>query len=338
MREMEVIHCHHLLMGLEMAYRYAHCPVVFTNHTRYDLYFAYYSHLSQPVGETVMRHLWPALTDFSDQVIAPSESVRDLLLANGVRRPISVIYNGIDQALFKDPVSPMTKRDLGVSEADVLIVYVGRLSAEKNLGTLLEEFAIARRTNEELTLLLVGDGPQRSTLKQRASELGIAAQTRFAGQIQFDDVPNVLAAADIFATASKSEVHPLTTIEALAAGLPVVATRSPGLSDIVENGVTGWLGSDREGEIARGLVMLSQDKKSMRQMGLAARMASARYSIDTTVSKTVEVYERLVVERPDKRRLSNKRRYRNKKREFPWQMLKLKMPRPNSKETGRHEH
>jgi glycosyltransferase involved in cell wall biosynthesis len=285
-----------------------------------------------------MRHLWPALTDFSDQVIAPSESVRDLLLTNGVRRPISVIYNGIDLALFQDPVSPMTKRDLGVSEADVLIVYVGRLSAEKNPGILLEEFAIARRTNEMLTLLLVGDGPQRSTLKQRARELGIADHTRFAGQIQFDEVPNVLAAADIFATASKSEVHPLTTIEALAAGLPVVATRSPGISDLVEDGVTGWLGSDREGDIARGLVMLSQDKKSMRQMGLAARMASARYSIDTTVSKTVEVYERLVVERPDKRRLSNKRRYRNNKRDFPWQVLKLKMPRPNSKETGRHEH
>jgi glycosyltransferase involved in cell wall biosynthesis len=338
MRKMDVIHCHHLMMGLELAYRYAQCPVVYTNHTRYDLYLGIYSHLAQPLGEAVMRHLWPAMTDFSDLVIAPSESARDLLLTFGIRRPIVVIHNGIDLVKFRKPGKPMTKGDLGVPDENLLLIYVGRLSAEKNLFTLLEEFTRARRICSQLTLVLVGDGPQRSQLEAKARKLGIDAHTIFRGQVPIEDIPNILAAADVFATASVSEVHPLTVIEAQAAGLPIVATKSPGISDIVENSINGLIGPDRVGEIARRLVDLAQDRKSMRQMGRAARKASVRYSIDTTVANTVEIYERLVDERPDKNRLSRKRRYRARDHEITWQMLKSKLSLSSTKKAGKHEH
>jgi glycogen synthase len=108
-----------------------------------------------------------------------------------------------------------------------------------------------------------------------------------------------LAAADVFTTASVSEVHPLTVIEAMAAGLPVVAVASPGIADTVQSGRSGYLTNQPDGGLAAAMVGLAVDKNRRWQMGLAAREASEPYDIVHTVARTVELYERLLAARPD---------------------------------------
>lgn len=298
---MDVVHCHHLMMSVEMAHRYAHCPIVYTNHTRYDLYTGAYTPLPQPAADAIMRQVWPEFTDLADVVIAPSESVRRVMQEFGVRARTLVIENGIDLEPFLHPPHPRTRADYGLPDSARLLVYVGRLSSEKNLTTLLEQFANARHLVADLHLALFGKGPQEDELRRLAAGMSLDSCVHFRGVVAYDEVADWLAAADAFVTASTSEVHPLTVIEAMAAGKPIVAIRSPGITDTVESGVTGFLAQTEEG-LDAAIVALLLDPSRARAMGEVAREASRRFDIHRTVSETLKLYHELLETRPDLQR------------------------------------
>ncbi|MEZ4593235.1 MAG: glycosyltransferase [Chloroflexota bacterium] len=302
LQEMDIIHCHHLFMSVEMAHRYGRSPIVYTNHTRYDLYTGSYTSLPQPAADAIMRQVWPEFTDYADLVITPSASVRDVMLEFGVRRPIEVIENGVDLKPFQQPTAPLSKTDLGVPETAVLVTYVGRLSPEKDVDLLLEQFAIAKDVVPNLHLMIIGKGASQPELQTLAHELGIADSVLFTGALAYENVANYLAAADLFATASVTEVHPLTVIEAMAAGLPVVAIASPGIVDTVESGYSGLLTTKPAGGLAAALVGLASNPERRQQMAQAARDDSERFDIGNTIQRTIALYERLRQERPDLRR------------------------------------
>lgn len=295
--QMDIVHCHHLFMSVELAHRYARCPIVYTNHTRYDLYTGTYIPLPQPAADAIMRQLWPEFTDLADTVIAPSASVGHLMHEFGVRAPTVVIENGIELAPFLEPRNPRTKADFGLDESAFLFLYVGRLSAEKNLASLIEQFALAGGMLPNLHLALLGKGPQETELRQLVNDRNLGHCIHFHGVVPFDEVADWLAAADAFVTASTSEVHPLTVIEAMAAGKPVAAVASPGISDTVEPGVTGYTPSLTGLDAA--FVALAANPEAARRMGVAARKASLRFDIRRTVGLTVDLYAELLATRPD---------------------------------------
>lgn len=313
LQEMEIIHCHHLFMSVEMAHRYGRCPIVYTNHTRYDLYTGAYTPLAQPAADAIMRQIWPEFTDFCDVVVTPSESVRQVMLEFGVRRPIEVIANGVDLRLYRQPCAPFSKADLAIPPDAILLAYVGRLSPEKNVAGLLAQFAIAREIVPHLHLLLVGKGPLLDSLRRQAADLDIAAHCHFTGGIPFEDVARYLQAADLFVTASASEVHPLTVLEAMAAGLPVIGVDAPGLADIVASGKTGQLISSADGGLAAAIVALALQPALRCQMSHAARQESERYDIGHTVTQTLALYRRLLATRPDLQRKRGHGRWRRRR-------------------------
>jgi glycosyltransferase involved in cell wall biosynthesis len=295
---MDIIHCHHLFMSVEMAHRYGWCPIVYTNHTRYDLYTGAYTALPQPAADVIMRQIWPDFTDFCDVIITPSASVRDVMREFGVRRPIRVIPNGIALEPFWQPAAPRSRASLGIPGDAVLAVYAGRLAAEKSIHQLLEQFALARDVEPSLHLMLIGQGPAEAELRQQSVQLNVGGKVHFAGSVPYLEVGDYLAAADFFVTASISEVHPLTVIEAMAAGLPVAAIVSPGIVDTVEPGCTGYM-SSRPAGLAAAMVALATNPSRRQEMGRAARSASSRYDINKTVRQTLDLYEELRETRPD---------------------------------------
>ena len=299
LREMEILHCHHMLMSVDMAHRYARCPIVYTNHTRYDLYAGTYTPLPRSATDVLMRQIWPEYTDLADVVITPSDSVRQVMLDFGVRRPIVVIENGVDLRPFHSPPKPYTKTDLNIPETAVLLVYVGRVSHEKNITVLLEQFAIAREIVPDLHLMVVGTGPAQDEVSTLIADLDIEDNVLITGGMAYADIPNILAAADIFVTASITEVHPLTVIEAMAAGLPVAATNSPGILDTVEPGKTGLLVSEPERGLAAAMVGLSVNAQKRARMSRAANISSNKYDINLTIKNTLDLYEELRYKRPD---------------------------------------
>lgn len=334
--EMEIIHCHHLFMSVDMAHRYGRCPIVYTNHTRYDLYTGAYVPIPQPAADALMRQVWPEFTDRADVVITPSESVRQIMLDFGVRRPIEVIENGVDLEPFRCPAHPKSKADLGLPGEAVLLIYIGRLAAEKNLPALLRQFAVAQDIAPHLHLMLVGRGKQEAELQQQAAALGVADHVHFAGAISYEAVSDYLAAADLFVTASTSEVHPLTIIEAMAAGVPAAAPAAPGIVDTVQHGRSGLLTGHPEAGLAAAILGVVLNPARRRQMGAAAQADSRRYDIRNTVAKTVNLYQRLRQERPDLRRRKQHGRWaRNRERLQPLldQLTNLLSP-PERLDTG----
>jgi len=279
-----------------LRYRRAkHIPVVFTNHTRYDLYARVYIRL---IPETMMdlflRLYLPRFYRACDLVIAPSEGARQFMLGLGKGFPVEVVPNGVDLAPFCSISDPIHRAGLGFEPEDVVLAYVGRLGEEKNVTFLLEVFGRVAQTCDRARLMLVGEGPLRGALMNLAARLGLADRVVLTGFIPYNQVPRYLAAADAFVTASVTEVHPLTVIEAMAAGLPVLGIISPGVGDTVQDGVTGYLVPPQAEALAEKMTLLVTDAERRQAMGRQARQASQAYAIEHTTQIMLEHYQWLV--------------------------------------------
>ena len=305
-RTMDVIHIHHPFISGSLALRYCKprgIPLIFTNHTRYDLYaHAYLPGMPEVVGTTALQAYLPAFCGSCDLVIAPSAGMRDVMSRFGVDSPVEVIPNGVDLKPFSQPYKPLDRSEFGFSAEDVVLIYVGRMGPEKNLPFLLRSFAGTAEAYDHVKLMLIGGGKEVDNLKDRSRHMGIQERVRFIGMVPYDQVPRYLFMADAFITASVTEVHPLSVIEAMAAGLPVLGIQSPGIGDTIQNGETGFLvrEEDLAGFTAK-LVRLVVNHDERKTMGERARQAAERYSIERTTRLMLEHY-RLTVERADRRK------------------------------------
>ena len=213
LRTMDIVHSHHLAMSLEFAHAYTDVPLVYTNHTRYDLYAEIYTPLrprwlARRLGQGLAGHFWPKRANLADIIIAPTHEIARTMRQYGINAPQVVIPNGIDLRDFCDPLRPYEKSDFNWRPEHIVGAYCGRLAEEKNLIFLLEQFAAANRQCKALRLLIIGGGPQRKELESKAWALGLAEAIYFTGEVLSAEVANYLAAADFFVTASKSEVDP----------------------------------------------------------------------------------------------------------------------------------
>ena len=176
------------------------------------------------------------------------------------------------------------------------MIYSGRLGPEKNLDFLVHAFAGTAEAVPDAHLLVVGGGPEETALRQLADQVGVPGRVHFTGMLPHEQLPRYLAMGDIFVTASVTEVHPLSVIEAMAAGLPVLGIHSVGVGDIVEEGLTGFLSSQNQAAFASLLTRLCMDSSLRQAMGAAARAASAKYDIERTTNIMLKRYESLLFE------------------------------------------
>ncbi len=292
---MDLVHVHHPFLSGQLALRYCRprrIPVVFTNHTRYDLYYqAYLPWMPDGLGETFLRSYLPPFCRAVDQVVAPSAGLRDVLQHLDVDVPIEVLPNGVDLAPIQAYPQAYDRAALGFTKQDVVLLYVGRLGPEKNLPFLLRSFAGVNEAYGNLKLVLVGDGPERSNLEDRAEMMEIGDLVHFAGLVEYQHLPAYLKMADVFATASVTEVHPLTVIEAMAAGLPVLGVHSPGVGDTVVDGVSGLLSSDDLAAYTAKMIRMVTEHEARQQMSIQAMQAAEQYAIERTSDLLLECYQ-----------------------------------------------
>ena len=298
LRTMQVVHVHHPFLSGRLALRYCqprNIPIVFTNHTRYDLYaHAYLPVLPEGLGETFLRTYLPSFCASCDLVIAPSHGMQNVLRRLGVTTNVEVVPNGVDISPMCGSAKILNRADLGFSEDDIVLIFTGRLGPEKNLPFLLRAFAGAAKAYDNLGLMILGSGPERENLEDRVQHMGIADRVRFTGMIPYEELPRYLAAADAFVTASVTEVHPLSVIEAMATGLPVLGIDSPGVGDIVEDGVSGLLCEEDVAVFTAKMVRLTTDYEMRTAMGAQARLLSENYAIERTTKILLSQYQRLI--------------------------------------------
>jgi glycosyltransferase involved in cell wall biosynthesis len=305
-RTMDVVHVHHPFVSGPLALSYCRAPaipVIFTNHTRYDLYAqAYLPILPGVIGEVAIETFMPTFCRACDMVIAPSPGMRDVLKGFGVDTPIDVVPNGVNLRPFSEAINPIEREKLGFSEADTILIYVGRLGPEKNIPFLLRSFAGAAQAYDNISLLIVGDGPERDNLEDRVRHMGMSSLVYFTGLIPYDKMPAYLKMGDVFVTASVTEVHPLSIIEAMAAGLPVLGIQSPGVGDTVEDGETGFLAREEDlAAFTAKMVRLVTDHNLRKEMSLRAIQSVNKYAIESTTQAMGERYEK-VVSKAEKRK------------------------------------
>lgn len=302
MATLDVAHVQHPFLSGRVALAHSHThgiPVVFTSHTRYDLYSDTYAwFVPREVRMAWLRNYLHRFAHRVERVIAPSESIVEWLSEFGITDEAVWLPNGVDTAPFAHPKNPRSRASLGLPEDAVVYCYLGRLGEEKNIELLLEAFTRAARPigggARNLALLLIGDGPMRETLERRMRAAGLGDVVRFAGLVPYAEVPDVLSACDVFATASVTEVHPLTVIEAMAAGLPALGVDSPGISDTIEHGVSGLLsGEDAQG-LATNIATIADDVSLRSRLAEGARAAAARYDISTTSGALLTEYEKVI--------------------------------------------
>jgi glycosyltransferase involved in cell wall biosynthesis len=189
---------------------------------------------------------------------------------------------------------------------------MGRLGPEKNLPFLLRAFGGVAGAFDQVGLLIIGDGPVRDDLEDRVRLMGLTNRVKFTGLVPYTDMPRYLATADAFVTASVTEVHPLSVIESMAAGLPVVGIYSPGVGDTVEDGVSGLLAHQEDLAVFTAmLVRMVTEVDNRRRMGEQARLAAQSYAIERTAQILLDRYEQLLQTARQKGQKRSARQKRN---------------------------
>ena len=310
LQTMDLVHVHHPFLSGRLALNYCrplHIPVVFTNHTRYDLYAeAYMPLLPEEISASLLRSYLPPFCSAVDLVVSPSTGMVDVLRKLGVTCPIEVVPNGVELDRYLQECEDC-RPDFGFTPKELLLIYSGRLGPEKNLDFLLRAFAGVAEAVEEVHLLIIGSGPEEEDLKKLAAEIGIANRVHFFGMVAYESMPLYLAMSDVFVTASVTEVHPLSVIEAMASGLPALGIHSVGVGDTIEDGITGYLASQNQAAFAAKLTRLCIDRDLRLKMGLEARKASNKYAIEQSMQIMLAHYEHLVFAAlPRKRSLSSR--------------------------------
>ena len=210
-------------------------------------------------------------------------------------REVARVPNGIDPVAASRalPARALARRALGVG-GEPLVLFVGRLTYQKGLDVLLKAWPRFRDRRPGATLLVLGQGPDRNTLRQSAEALGIAASVDFRGIRE--DVGHHYAAADIFVLPSRYEGFPNVMLEAMAAGLPVIASQVSGTEDAIEDGRNGLLVPPGEPEaLSEALRRLSEDPDLRERLGTEARKTvEGRFNINRVAEQTLGFYRHLI--------------------------------------------
>jgi 1,2-diacylglycerol 3-alpha-glucosyltransferase len=229
-----------------------------------------------------------------DHIIAPAAYVKEELISFGVKKPITVIPNGVNTTKFKPAKNNDLKEKLGLKKNDQIILCVARLAKEKSLDFLIKAFSEFTKTNSNAYFVIVGDGPEKENLKKLINKLKISKRIIMIGCVKYADIPQVYNGADVFIFASQTETEGMVVLEAMSSGLPVLAVKDRVFEQFIESGKDGILVEKDETEFNQNLGKLLKDKKLRLTIGKNTRAKAEQFSLDEIAQKFENLYKQLV--------------------------------------------
>jgi 1,2-diacylglycerol 3-alpha-glucosyltransferase len=281
--------------GLKLA-RARGVPVVATCHTYFEDYLHHYMPLLPGfAGALLARTVMARQLNAVDAVVSPSEQVRQRLIEYGVSRPIHVIPTGMTNDRFVAGNGARFRTQYGIAPGRPLVLNVGRVAHEKNLGFLLRMFVHALLRQPDALLVIAGEGPARKSLEQEAQRLGIATNTRFVGNLDRErGLNDCYAAADVFVFASRTETQGLVLLEAMAQSRPVVSTACLGTRSVLTAGSGARVVDEQEADFAAAVVHVLKDRGLATRMGEKGRAWAAEWSSFAQAQRMAQLYRELL--------------------------------------------
>lgn len=297
----DIVHIHHPFVLSLPAIMYGErlkIPKVLTIHTQYERYAYYISPIPQVITNKAIRRIIFNIAIKVDVITTPSISMKNLINCYGIKKEIEVVPNAINLDFFQERDEQQCKviiEQLDLREEDIVILYVGRISFEKNVDKIIKALANVRNENiNNIKLIMVGEGTAMNQVRDQVNSLGLTKMVKFVGAVNNEIVKYYYQVADIFAFASTSETFGMVIIEAFASGLPVLAIKALGVVDIITDGVDGLLVEDDINQFADRLKLLIKNKELRQKLTKGALNTAQHYSIDTVSNQMLNIYQRLM--------------------------------------------
>lgn len=299
----DIVHSHSPFiigaLGAHLARREG-VPHIYTFHTLYHHYL-HYAPLPYKFSRTYTLRQVRRHCRLCNHIIAPSEPIAKIVSRLSSNVPTSIVPTGIDVERFAGGNGAVVREQYEIAANDLVLLYVGRLGAEKNLVFLLQalapllrdDFETLNPKNRRIRLMLVGGGPAMDELRVLTRQLGIAQNVIYTNFVEPSSIADYYAAADIFTFASRTETQGVSIAEALAAGLPCVVVGAMGAAQAITNGVNGIIVPPRETPFREAVARLIVDEPLHLSMSAAARQSSWELSREHRVSQLLEIYEQM---------------------------------------------
>jgi 1,2-diacylglycerol 3-alpha-glucosyltransferase len=294
----DIVHSHHPFMMGDTALRVARrdgLPIVFTHHTLYERYTYLYAKESKAL-EKMARTVATEYANLCDLVIAPTESIRKLIIERGVTVPVRVIPTGIDVDAYRAGDGDEFRNRYDIPERAFVFGYLGRVAEVKNMDYLAASMIALLQQNRDAWYLVVGEGESLDPLREKFRKAGVADRLVTTGSLTGSDKADAYAAMDLFPFASTTETQGIVLIEALSAGVPIAALDAQGSRDIVEDRETGRIlpPETTPDRFAEELQTIKNDPGLRKRWRRQARAAARKFDRSRCVEELISTYQHLI--------------------------------------------
>ena len=297
----DVVHIHTPFIahyaGIELA-RTLEVPCVETYHTFFEEYlFHYVSFLPKSVMRYLARAFSRSQCSALDGLIVPSRPMLDALRQYGIDTHARVVPTGIELQDFSGGDGRRFREQHGIPLEKPVLLYVGRVAHEKNIGFLLEAVTYLKLWHPDVLLVIAGEGPATAALKRRATELSLQAHTFFVGYLDRSrDLLDCYRAADLFVFSSRTETQGLVLLEAMALGVPVVGLAIMGTAEVLQQGRGAHIAKDDVHDFARTVSALLSNDEARAELSRSAHAYVREWTAAEMTQRLSHFYEDVVSE------------------------------------------
>lgn len=275
-------------------------PLVYTYHTRVERYAQYYLHLPAWLEKGTFALIAKKFYNKHDAIIAPSEGIKKEL-EKFVTKPILVIPTGVDNITNQKLVNKYNKQETlkkyNLQPTDTIFITASRMGKEKNISFIIDAFAKIKTTLPNAKLLIAGNGPDKESLIDYSEQTYNTKDILFLGFLKHEELFSLYSLAKIFLFSSFTETQGMVVLEAMSAGLPVVALKATGVEDMLSDNIGGFITENNIEEFSQKVITLIKDESLWKNKNQEALQRAGDFSIEKMADKVIDLYNSLIIKK-----------------------------------------
>lgn len=292
----DIVHIQHPIIFGQVVKRLVkkyNIPLVFTHHSFYENY-SHYIPLPQKFIKKMAIKLSVDFSNNCDLIVTPSETVKEVLKTRGVITPIEVIPTGINFKMFDKASGNFIREKYQISKESKILLFVGRMSKEKNLDILLDSFPMIISDFPDIYLILVGEGPERKKMEKKVKEIGVNDKVLFVDSQPYNEIPNFYKESDLFLFPSKKDTQGLVVLEAMTCALPIVAVRSMCVEELNIDKRAGFLTNNSPIDFSRKIKKLLANESLYNEFSKNSVEIAKKFSYEDSASLLIDKFKYLI--------------------------------------------